>query len=674
MDENLARLNRIYPDSKYVLIPKYNTEQWADKDYSSSLDNKAAINRWKSNPLTYDMAQQKVEEGYRIGWVVPKGYVVIDIDNEDNEESGEKLEKLLEKFEAIYSYNYTSRGIHFLFKDESESIKTDSHTKCALNIVIDTRANESGYIILPCNDPHRTWGHWGDTVEDIPYFLKPLLKDTTPSFIGMVDGDGRNDALWKWRSRLEQTHKLNPQEIEKSIRIINENLFAIAIPNNELFKTVLRTKEKKEDKVEKVNLLNKYADDLLAQYDIISRGDNFYRFTGIYYEPITTIQLEQLIHQTISTNLGHGQRQEILELIKVKTQQSAEDFDREWYKIACKNGILNLVTGETETPNKTELNTIFIPYEYDNDPPYSPRIDQFMKELTNGDIIKINFLYQIAGYCLLKKNLFSKFFIFLGEGGTGKSTYMNLLHKMVGGDKNCARVALSDFDKDYYLSGLMSKLVNIDDDVMDNKALEGVGKFKSMISGEPISARQIYKDVVTFKPFCTCVFSCNKLPRIMDKTTGLYRRLVIIELNNKVKCPDPLFMNKVTDEDMQYFLFKAVNGIKQAIEEGHFAINETEADLLRKFKRRQSALSEWLYENNITLSDLVNKKALPLYSQFRDWCNTSGYTKIPAAYSFKEDICAMYNVEIDLIKLDNGGLGGQCFVKRGEYDPNYKPF
>ena len=133
-------------------------------------------------------------------------------------------------------------------------------------------------------------------------------------------------------------------------------------------------------------------------------------------------------------------------------------------------------------------------------------------------------------------------------------------------------------------------------------------------------------------------------------------------------------MNKVTDEDMQYFLFKAVNGIKQAIEEGHFAINETEADLLRKFKRRQSALSEWLYENNITLGDLVNKKALPLYSQFRDWCNTSGYTKIPAAYSFKEDICAMYNVEIDLIKLDNGGLGGQCFVKRGEYDPNYKPF
>lgn len=673
MDENLARLNRIYPDSKYVLIPKYSAEQWAGIPYDSGKDNKAALNKWKSNPLSYEQAEQKAEEGYRIGWVIPKGYVVVDVDNEDDPMSAEKLEQLLNKFEVNYSYNYTSRGTHFLLKDESETIKTDSHSKCALNIIIDTRANESGYIILPCNDPHRAWGHWGDSVEDIPYFLKPLLKDTTPSFIGMVDGDGRNDALWKWRSRLEQVHKLTPQEIEKSIRIINENLFQIAIPNNELFKTVLRTKEKKEDKVEKQNILNKYADDLISQFDIISRGSNFYKFTGIYYEPISDIELEQLIHQTISTNLSHGQRIEILEFVKVKTQQPAELFDKEWYKIACKNGILNFISGELETPNKTELNTIFIPFEYDNDPPYSPRIDQFMKEITSGDITKINFLYQVAGYCLLKKNMFAKFFIFLGEGGTGKSTYMNLLCKMVG-EKNCARVALSDFDKDYYLSGLMSKLVNVDDDVMDNKALEGVGKFKSMISGDPISARQIYKDVVTFTPYCTCIFSCNKLPKIMDKTTGLYRRLVIVELNNKVKTPDPLFMAKVTDEDMQYFLFKAVEGIKQAIEEGHFAINETEAELLRRFKRRQSALSEWLYENNICLCDLIGNKVLPLYSQFRDWCNTSGYTKIPAAYSFKEDICAMYGIELDLVKLNNGGLGGQCFTKRGEYDPNYKPF
>lgn len=173
-----------------------------------------------------------------------------------------------------------------------------------------------------------------------------------------------------------------------------------------------------------------------------------------------------------------------------------------------------MVTGEVELPNKTDINTIFIPYEYNNDPVYSPRIDQFMKDLTNADPIKMQFLYQIAGYCLLKKNLFEKFFIFQGEGGTGKSTYMNLLHLLVGGDKNCSHVALSDMDKDYYLATTISKLLNIDDDVVDGKVLEGTGRFKSVISGNIISVRQIYREVTSFVPYCTCVFSCNRLPKL----------------------------------------------------------------------------------------------------------------------------------------------------------------
>lgn len=674
MDENLARLNRIYPDSKYVLIPKYVPEQWEGKVYDSSLDNKAALNRWKTKPLTYEEAQQKAEEGYRIGWVVPEGYVIIDVDNEDSPDSCECLEKLLKKFEVNYSYNYTSRGIHFLLKDESKTIKTDSHTKCALNIVIDTRANNSGYIILPTNDPHREWGYWGDTVEDIPYFLKPMCKDTTPSFIGMVDGDGRNDALWKWRFKLEQCHKLSVQEIEKSIRIINENLFQIAIPNNELFKTVLREKDKKLDKSEKENVYNRYADELIGQYDIVSYYDNFYKFNGIYYETITQLDLEQIIHKSLNTNITKSGRAEIIEFIKVKTQVPISEFDKDWYKIAVKNGILNLVTGEVELPNKTDINTIFIPYEYNNDPVYSPRIDQFMKDLTNADPIKMQFLYQIAGYCLLKKNLFEKFFIFQGEGGTGKSTYMNLLHLLVGGDKNCSHVALSDMDKDYYLATTISKLLNIDDDVVDGKVLEGTGRFKSVISGNIISVRQIYREVTSFIPYCTCVFSCNRLPKIMDRTSGLYRRLILVELNNKVKTPDPLFMNKVTDEDMQYFLFKAVEGIKIAIEEGHFRINESEQVLLNKFKRRQSALSEWLYEMNVEVQDIVGQRPMTLYSQFKAWCEENGYSKIPATYSFKEDICALYDIEIDMGFEENGKPKKQSFVKRGNYDPHFRPF
>lgn len=674
MDKNLERLNRIYPNSKYVLISKYNPEQWKDKKYDSSFDSKAAINRWKTNPLSYEEAQVKLAEGYRIGWIVPKSLCVIDVDNVDDERSQEYLERLLKKFEVKYSYNYSSKGVHMLFRDPTNQIKSDSRSKCALNIAIDTRANETGYIVLPSNDPNRSWGEWNDYVEDIPYFLKPIAKINTPSFIGLVDGDGRNTALFKWRSVLEQSHKLTAQEIEKSIRIINENLFDTPMPNNELFKTVLREKDKEEklSPLDKENIYNSIAEEIIGKFDIVSRGDTFYKFNGTYYKKMEPIDLEKIIHFEISKNINDTGRKEILKFVRIKTQTNSDEFDKDWYKIACKNGILNLVTGEITQPTKNDINTIYIPYIYNNDPPYSPRIDQFMKDLCAGDIVKMQFLYQIAGYALLKKNLFEKFFIFKGEGGTGKSTYLNLLQMMVGGDDSCSHVSLAQFDKDYYLATTMSKLINIDDDVVDGKVLEDTGRFKSIISGNKIAVRQIYQPVIEFVPYVTCVFNCNKLPRIMDRTSGLYRRIVLIELNHKIEKPDRLFMTKVTDDDMEYFLFKAVEGIKQALEEGHFRIEDSEQQLLKMFKRRQSSINEWLYESSMTLGDIHKKKCMPLFAMFNAWCDENGYQKKMTMFSFKEELCALFDVEVQFIRDEHGN--GQVFYKRGEFDPTYSPF
>lgn len=675
MDENLARLNRIYPNGKYVSISAYNPSLFENTKYDSSLDTKVAENKWRTRPLTYDEACECLEEGKRIGWIIPKGYVVVDIDNVDDERSQQCIMDLLDKFEVKYSYNYSSRGIHILFKDPTQQIKSESHIKCGLNVLIDTRANETGYIVLPSNDPHRAWGEWNDYVEEIPYFMKPLFKDDRHSFIGLVDGDGRNDDLFKWRKTLETRSKLKKEEIEKCIRIINENLFKTPIQNSELFKTVLRemSKDTKPDKLEKENPYNQIADDIIGRYDIVSYYDNFYQFNGTYYKPITDIELERIIHLDVNKNISKSGRKEIIEFLKIKTQVSIEDFDKDWHKISVKNGVLNLVTGEVEEPNKTNINTIFIPYNYNPDPEYSPRIDQFMKELTGGDIIKMQFLYQVAGYCLLKKNLFQKFFISKGEGGTGKSTYTNLLQKMVGGN-NCSHIGLADFDKDYYLATTVGKLLNIDDDVVDGKTLENTGRFKSIISGDKISVRQIYREVMDFIPYITCVFSCNRLPRIMDKTSGLYRRMVLIELNNKIEKPDPLFMNKVTETDMEYFLFKAVEGIKMAIEEGHFRITQSEQELLKIFKRRQSPLNEWLYDMEMTTGDLHCKKCIVLFHQFQEWCGNNGYNKLMTNFTFKEDMCALYDMEIKQIVVNDGEVPSQVFYKPGDFDKNYRPF
>ena len=665
MDEMLARVNKLYPNCGYVQIRPYDPELWENKEYDSRLESKAPMTQWRTSPLTFEQAVKYAERGYRIGWIVPEGYCVVDVDNEDHPESSAYVERILNELGIPYAYNRSSRGVHFLFRDDKLCIPSDAVTKCALGITVDHRANHKGYIILPTNDPHRSWGDWPDEIADIPAFLKPIMiaKNQIESFIGMNEGDGRNDALFKWRTKLLQSNKLSDTEIREALTLINQHLFSIPMSDAEMEASVMKARktdteqrEKGEkvklNRLEKENIHNVIANKIVREFDLMCVGyKQFYKFDKTHYKPMREIDVERMIHYEISQNLSAEDRKEIMRFLAVKTLVEPDEIDRIWNKIAVGNGVLDVVSGELSEPDREEKNTIAIPWNYNPDPPHSPKIDEFMTHISaNRDgsvnITKMQFLYQIAGYCLLKKNYFGKFFIYQGEGQTGKSTFQDLIVKMLG-ENNRARVGIDKMDADYYLATLLSKLINIDDDAVDGKVLENTGRFKSLVTGNEITVRQIFKEPVTFTPFATCMFSCNKLPRILDKTSGLYRRMVIIELNNKIEKPDPLFLMKLTARDMEYFLYKAVYWVGIALQEGGFRISQSEQELLRKFKCRQSSLNEWIFEDHMTLKDVYGKGVLGLYTFYVEWAQKNGYSKIPSVLTFKEDICTLYNVEID---------------------------
>lgn len=672
MDQKLARLNSLFPGSKYVQVPKLpegiSVQQYAEMPDTEKRRYKVPMTQWKSTPLTYDQALKIVDAGYRVGWVVPKGYVIVDV---DTQESADAAERLLTHFSIAYSYMRTARGTHFLFTDPNVGtdleIKTDAVTKCSIGLTVDHRCNGTGYIILPTNDPLRSWGEIRENVGEIPFWLKPLFshKNQIDTFVGMGEG-GRNVELFQWRGKLVQSGKLTGDEIAESIRIINEHLFISPLSKQELDTTVLRhrkgevigTQSKQTLSVlEKENIYNSVAKKMTQEFKMISVGGTgqgrgttaFFKFENSYYRPMREIDVEKLIYNEISENIPAAGRAEIMRFAALRTDVDPMSLDNKWNRIAVRNGILDIVTGKLVEPDDTDLNTIFIPWNYNRDPAHSPIIDEFMAHLAgskNGrvDTDKMLFLYQIAGYCLLKRNYFGKVFVFQGDGQTGKSTFQDVIVKMVG-ETNRARVSLDKMDADYYLATLLSKLVNIDDDAVDGKVLENTGRFKSLVTGNEITVRQIFTAPITFTPFATCMFSCNKLPRIMDRTSGLYRRLVIIELNNKVLKPNPLFVSELTTRDMEYFIYKAVQAIGLALKEGSFRISQSEQELLRKFKCRQSSLNEWVYENGMKLKDFYNTGTGFHYALYAEWCQKNGY-KLPSALSFKEDICMLFNLEL----------------------------
>lgn len=655
MDPMLERLNKIFPNSGFVKVEKYDPKLWEGKEYDSHLDFKAPMNKWASNPLDYEEATQAVKDGYRIGWVIPEGVCCIDVDNQEVADSSDYILKVLDKEGVKYNWNRSFHGVHLIFRDPKKVQNAAVKVKCGLNIIIDTRANKKGYIVLPVNDPHREWGVWSDVQDNLPAYLRPIGKDNTPPFIGLVDGDGRNDTIFKWKTKLVQSKQLNSEEIEHTLKLINECLFGVPMTNKELSSISEPKKEYKEkakNKADKESPGNAWANELLSRYDIITMGDQFYIYEDNYYKPIAIKDMESIIHKELGENIEPNVWDTIKRFVSAKTQVDPEDVDKNWDQIACKNGILNVVAGELTLANKNDFNTIHIPWRWNNDPEPSSSIIEFMAQISGGDLNKIQFLYEIVGYCLLKRNLYRKFFIFQGPGGTGKSTFQRLISKLVG-EQNCAYIGLNNFDNDYFLAKLPNKLVNLDDDAVDGKALDDAGRFKSVTAGERITARPIREAPRDFIPFCTCIFNCNRLPRIMDTTTGLYSRIIIIELNNVIKKPIPKFEEMLTDKDMEYFLYKSVKAIGEVIERNGFTINSTSEALLQRFKCRQSGVNEWLFDSGIRIRDLHNKRCQVIYSQYVAWCAMNGYKNVQTINTFKEEVAAAMGMTVDLLQDEN---------------------
>ena len=118
----------------------------------------------------------------------------------------------------------------------------------------------------------------------------------------------------------------------------------------------------------------------------------------------------------------------------------------------------------------------------------------------------------------------------------------------------------------------------------------------------------------------TVIINANHMPKIADKSDGLYRRMILVEIDKKIKNPDPKFLERITDLDMEYFFYKAVQGIHLALQRGHFTINESSEDLKLKFQLGQSNLKKWLQSYQYDIKYLVGKSTKELFQEYKTYC------------------------------------------------------
>jgi len=677
---NFDTFCEIFPASKFVKLLPFKEEELTNEAIRKKA--KACISSLKE-PLTVEQAKNWASRGGRLGWIVPRGLIVIDVDNKDHARSSEVMKTLLDNHSINYYTNYSKQGTHFIFKNASDIMKGKGQFQGYINhigIGCDGRADGKGYVILPVNDERfRAWGEYGPDLDELPFWLRPLRtrRESDVSFIDMPDGQG-NEALFKLRAAMSGPNMVTEEESIECLEIINLEIWEDPMPVEAFKATVARPADKiayenmKEQngtgpKYKKPDNWLEVAQRLIEAFNLIAVGDNIYKYGDGVYEKLQPAELNVLIHQHGYKLATREQRSEIISFIQVSKQIDPELVDKDWSCLPVANGYLDLNNFKLIKASRDLYNTVKVNIKFNEECVFSSRIDEFMKFISNGDTQKMTLLYELAGYCLLRRNKFQKFFVLCGNGGTGKSTFCNLIKRMFKKEQ-VSTVALSQFDLDYHLATLVGSMVNIDDDASSDKILKDAGRFKSITCGIPVSVRPIYGHPIQLYSTATIIINCNSMVKIMDDSEGLYRRLLLIELNNKITTPDRDFEDKITDLDMEYFFYKACEGIHNVLQRGKFIKEESDEVLKQRFRVQQNSIHKWMQLEHITPAFLKGRGLKEVYREYSMWAIECGYNSFNYG-NFTELVIAMYGLTCEYDR----GMRDQIIKSSGHTD-DYCPF
>ena len=234
-----------------------------------------------------------------------------------------------------------------------------------------------------------------------------------------------------------------------------------------------------------------------------------------------------------------------------------DDLDRDTWLAGMPGGVLDLRNGATTRADPAKLITKQLgtaPSGADltgATPPPCPHWLRFIDFAMGGDRDLQHYLAQIAGLCLTGDTSPQLVWFIYGDGGTGKSTFVRVLSKMLG--SYATTVPMTAFtagkadDRGADIAHIAgARLVTATETERGGSLAEG--RIKELTGGEPIRARYLYGNFATFTPQAKVIMLGNHAPALSDADASLRRRLRVIPFNQTPSQPDPDLIDRLEAE------------------------------------------------------------------------------------------------------------------------------
>lgn len=571
------------------------------------------------------------------GLLLTDDVVVVDIDHLPKD----AIKALIRDFNLQTMTVWTDRGAHLYFNKPARfKRKKDGVCKLGFEIEQHTSKSRPNGLTIKRNGILRQIDHQGRMMYMPEIFDVQGGKNPYKDLTGMEEGDGRNKALFEHRKMLGDRGSW-----QKMLRFINEHVFAEPLSEEE-FQGIVRDVDLDKSKDDKFWV----AEDIMRECrTVIYSGAIWWYRNGEYLSDDGNRELIRRIYQKAE---GENSRY-VDEVIKQIEYRSPIIPDDAVFPIRFRNGILD--NGEfIECKEYYEFTPYFIDIEYDPHAEPVPIVNDYIKELTSGDIDYIQLLMEVIGYVMItdpeRIRSLGKFFMFRGDGANGKGTLLQIM-KRIYNAKNCTNLSIKQLVDDRFKVTMIGKLANLGDDIepeaIDNKELKIL---KNISTADTVSTRRLYAQSESATFTIKLYFTTNSDIASFEKGYAYRRRIVWLPMFNKVEKPDPNFITKITtDAALKYWI--------RLIVDGYFRLYRDQAWV--KCKLVDEYNDQYHDNNNICLqfardqdpdTEIIGKTISDVKQAFWEW--SSDDSRKWSAKQYKNAVWDLYKIGIGKGKID----------------------
>ena len=401
-------------------------------------------------------------------------------------------------------------------------------------------------------------------------------------------------------------------------------------------------KERKEtDKIR----FSVYEKEIITRYPHLRKNEvgMFFNYDKGVYRMLMDQEVEDIFYNALEEDM----------LWNFRTQKNVSD------KIACllsiipmlvitndhgyianvKNGLLNIYDGVLQPHTPSFVSLIQYQVEYNPEakcPVWLGCVSDWMEGDEKEE--KTQLLKQFSGYCLSSSMVYDKAMFLVGDGGNGKSTFVDTI-AMILGTNAVSHIDLEALYGQYGMKGLIGKRLNIIEEVHGNYYQSN--KLKKVVSGEQVTIDIKYKDQFTFRPQAKFVFAVNQMPRVDDTSTATERRICAVLFKNNFRLNPNRNLRSdfgLLAQELSGIFNWMLEGARDLHEKQTFVTTKEQIQMLSEYRQENSSVEGFIGEC-LAFVEGNTMTVRQLYDEYKKYCAQDG-RKFKANIAFTKEMKA----------------------------------